>query len=637
MDDDTSSGNLGAADGTPEHSGAGHRRFASTSSLTPTLRAAYAPASVLTMLVLAAAAVWGLEWLAVAGLLLGVANELAAVYSQPALAGLLESAGFRHPVRAMFRSILVAVAVGGAAGGDSTPLILYGLVATCAHAVGIASNALIGWVLARAPVLGMRNIGGELDLPQAFEWSTRNRPASLYVPLAVEWLVVVGLSIAISRSWPAVSSFLVTAVGVGLMGTWALLVLRWARGLTAGGRIAQYEERLLEELRAYDPEVIVYMSAAAGQSGYMLNQWLSALAAMTRRGVLVVREESNVAPIGETPLPIVLARATRDVERMVLPGVKLAIYVANSGRNVQLLREPAIKHVFLNHGDSDKATSANPVSRVYDEVWVAGQAAIDRYEAAGVRIARDRFAVIGRPQVDRLPVGPRASQSPPRVLYAPTWEGIYEEVNYSSLEVAGELIIETILRERPDVAVVFKPHPATGVWRPEMRAACRKVERLLMQSSHADRHLIVDAHQGVTLEDCFALSDVLISDISSVVTDFMQTERPIITSNPLGLQTDEFRAMFPTQQASYILGPDFGAVAALLEEALGADPLADERRAMKRYVLGDLPDGPLRAFSQNVDRICQIAVRDAERVRNSFMFSPSTVARRAGEPTVVRR
>ena len=231
--------------------------------------------------------------------------------------------------------------------------------------------------------------------------------------------------------------------------------------------------------------------------------------------MILVREQSNLAPIGKTTLPVIYAPATRDVERFVLPTVKLAIYVANSGRNVHLLREPAIKHVFLNHGDSDKATSANPVSRVYDEVWVAGEAAIDRYAAAGVKIPRERFAAIGRPQVDGLPVGPRKDRDVPRVLYAPTWEGIYEEVNYSSLEVAGATIVASILRERPDIAVIFKPHPATGAWRREMSAARRRVERLLRQSRGRARHIVVGPDEELSLNDCFGMSDVLISDVSS--------------------------------------------------------------------------------------------------------------------------
>jgi hypothetical protein len=343
---------------------------------------------------------------------------------------------------------------------------------------------------------------------------------------------------------------------------------------------------------------------------------------MDRRAIIVVRERSNIAPLAETRLPVIHAPETRDVERMVLPSVRLALYPANAGRNVHLLREPAIKHVFLNHGDSDKATSANPVSRVYDEVWVAGEAAIDRYQAAGIDIPRTRFAVVGRPQVEGLPVGPPARNGPPRVLYAPTWEGVYEELNYSSLETAGEIIVETILRECPRVALIFKPHPATGSWRPGMRAARQRIERLLLESPGADRHQVAD-RSGLTLNDCFTLADVLIADVSSVVTDFLHTERPIITSNPAALTEDEYRAMFPTHQGAYILGPDFLAVGALVELALGEDPLATTRRRSKRYVLGHIPQGPVRAFSENVDRMCDLAEADAARVRNSFMLSPT--------------
>jgi hypothetical protein len=597
------------------------------------VRVAYAPLIALSALSLVAAAAWGLTGLAVAGLGVAVAIEAAAVYAKPALSDTLARAGFRHRTRALLRSLAVIVAVGVAADGRAAPLILYGLTATCAHVVGTGCNTMIGWVLARAPALGVRNVGADLDLARHVGRTKANRPAVFYVVFAVEWLVLLGLSISMDGT--DASLLAVTATGLAAIGVCGALVALWARRMVRSGAIGEYEQRLLRELHELEPEVIVYMSAAAGQSGYMLNQWLPALAGMSRRGMILVREESNVAPIGDTTLPIVLAPATRDVERFVLPSIKLAIYVANSGRNVHLLREPTIKHVFLNHGDSDKATSANPVSRVYDEVWVAGRTAIDRYGAAGVKIPHERFAVIGRPQVDGLPVGPRPDPVPPRVLYAPTWEGIYEEVNYSSLEVAGHVMISAVLRQRPDVAVIFKPHPATGTWRPEMLTAQRRVERELQQSPHRDRHIVVGAGDALSLNDCLAMADVLISDISSVVTDFLHTERPIIVSNPLGLGADAFHEMFPTQRASYVVGPDFGAVVSVLEQALGDDPLAGARRELKRHVLGDLPEGPLRAFDQNVDRVCEAAIRDAEQVRNSFMFSPAEVAlRQSGQSSI---
>lgn len=524
------------------------------------------------------------------------------------------------------RSLLVAIAVGVAAEDDPDPLILYGLAAAWGHVLATGSSTLVAWVLTRPAALGVRNVGANLRLTPALERAKRTQPAVHSMVLANEWLLVLGLAIVLPGD--SSSQALVTAVGVALMLATALVFVQRAWHLISGERLTEYDRGLFEELMRYEPEALVYVSVAAGQSGYMLNQWLPALARMRTRAMIVVREPSNIAPLAETPLPMVLARATRDLERLVLPSVKMAIYVANSGGNVQLLREPRIKHVFLNHGDSDKATSANPVSRVYDEVWVAGQAGIDRYDAAGVHIPPERFAIVGRPQVEGVPVGPRERPASPRVLYAPTWEGIYEEVNYSSLERAGPLIVESIVNQRPDIGVTFKPHPASGSYRPGMRTAQLEVERVLRNAPNADQHLVVDAAMGITLNDCFAAADVLISDVSSVVTDFLHTERPIIVSNPIALEPADFHAMFPTQRASYVLAPPYGEVCALVERALGDDPLAAARVVMKRYVLGDLPCGSMAAFAENVERVCATAVQDREKVRNDFMFSPAAVAER---------
>jgi hypothetical protein len=79
--------------------------------------------------------------------------------------------------------------------------------------------------------------------------------------------------------------------------------------------------------------------------------------------------------------------------------------------------------------------------------------------------------------------------------------------------------------------------------------------------------------------------------------------------------------MFPTQRASYIVGPGLDNLTATVDEALAGDPLRDERKAMKRYVLGDLPHGPLAAFAGEVDRAYETAQVQAERVRNAFTFA----------------
>ena len=64
--------------------------------------------------------------------------------------------------------------------------------------------------------------------------------------------------------------------------------------------------------------------------------------------------------------------------------LRCVFYVNNALRNVHVVRYAGVRHVQLNHGDSDKATSYNPVFRMFDRNFVAGQAAVDRFGAHGI-------------------------------------------------------------------------------------------------------------------------------------------------------------------------------------------------------------------------------------------------------------
>jgi hypothetical protein len=358
-------------------------------------------------------------------------------------------------------------------------------------------------------------------------------------------------------------------------------------------------DALLADLTPLAPSFCVYISLGARQAKYIANQWLPALDRLPQDGLLLVREASQLAELTPSRHPAIYAPAPRDVERLTLPSLKVAFYLAYGERNGQLQRDPRLKHVMLLHGDSDKATSANNLARGFDEVWVAGPAAIDRYAAAHVELDRDRFAVIGRPQVTELSVGPTANE--PRILlYAPTFEGYYDQTSYTSLDRMGVRLVRRLLAKHPEVRVWFRPHPASGVHRPSMLTALTEINTVLRNAGHG--HLVT-ADSDLSLTECLERADVLVSDISSVATDFLYTERPIITCNPSALSAEEFVQAFPTQAASYLLGPRLEELDAVLAAALGDDPLKPARLEMKRHVLGDTPDGPQAAFAAQVARV----------------------------------
>src|SRR5699024_3013673 len=90
-------------------------------------------------------------------------------------------------------------------------------------------------------------------------------------------------------------------------------------------------------------------------------------------------------------LPALFLPTGPDVEYFKVPTIKLALYPTNIAKNNHLIRVPGVFDVFIGHGDSDKAGSVNPLSKIYDEIWVAGPAGRDRYLHAGVVIPSNRF------------------------------------------------------------------------------------------------------------------------------------------------------------------------------------------------------------------------------------------------------
>jgi hypothetical protein len=109
------------------------------------------------------------------------------------------------------------------------------------------------------------------------------------------------------------------------------------------------------------------------------------------------------------------------------------------------------------------------------------------------------------------------------------------------------------------------------------------------------------------LYECFNEADLLISDISSVVSDFIASGKPYVVTNPDGLDEDVFRERFPTAAAAYLLGPDCAGLPGILSQAAapGDDRLGEARRELRRYLLGpDQPDARTR-FAAAVEALIE--------------------------------
>ncbi|MDG9721390.1 hypothetical protein [Streptomyces sp. DH41] len=472
------------------------------------------------------------------------------------------------------------------------------------------------------------------------------------------------------------------AAGLALSLTAALaglvaLLLRLPPGRRPAGEreVLDWFEGWLAE---YRPTVGLYFSGGAS-SAYQANMWLEPLARLDGRPLIVLRERFMVQRIGATDIPVVCLPKVSTLMSLEHSTLRVLLHPSNSGKTSQVLRIPTIKHAFVNHGESDKLSSCNPYAKAYDEVWVAGPAARERYALAEVGVEDKDVVEIGRPQLEavRPYAGPPAPGAFTTVLYAPTWEGWDGNPGNTSVVEAGENLVRALLAD-PGVRLLYKPHPLTGSVDPRagaadlrirelvraanrervgprpgasaaaeparraaeldrltaagFRSAADQVERMLRGSAPQPGRAGAVArataaweeaywaslpeweHQVVTdarppLYACFNRADLLISDVSSVISDFLASGKPYAVANTSGLAEDGFRKSFPTVAAATVLTPDAAGVPELLDMVRHPerDTLAGERAALALRLLGPAEPPSQERFAGAVRALCAAA------------------------------
>lgn len=346
------------------------------------------------------------------------------------------------------------------------------------------------------------------------------------------------------------------------------------------------------------PVVILYFSGGI-EAVYQVNMWLETMERLGRPVLVLLRERRYLDQLGQTTVPVLCMPFSVDLMNFEIPSGRVALYVSNVGRNLHLLRLPTLKSAFIGHGDSDKTASFNPFAKVYDEVWVAGEAGRQRYLRAQVGVRDDEIVLVGRPQLDAiLPAQVRPGGAPFTVLYAPTWEGWTDDPHQSSLMPMGREIVR-ILLSSPGVRVIYKPHPLTGSVNPEAARASNDIVGML--TAAGSQHVaVLDA---TPLYDCFNTSDALISDISSVVSDYLRSEKPYFVTNGAAIPEAVFRDQNPSAGAAYLVRPAADGLVEGLEQARGADPMRARRAEVRDYLLGDPDADAMTLFRNAVDNL----------------------------------
>ncbi|MFG3689996.1 CDP-glycerol glycerophosphotransferase family protein [Micromonospora sp. NPDC047740] len=446
-------------------------------------------------------------------------------------------------------------------------------------------------------LLGLVLLVGPLREAGALEIRAANLPVRTWTPLVAARLgdallvllaVVAVAAVLALPAWLALVAALLVGAGCGAVGL--DLARRRFRPPAGGGPVGR-------ALRRHQPEFVLYFSAPPG-SEYQVTMWLPYLERIGRPFLVMLREPEFLPAIAAaTSAPVVFCPTLKAMDEALVPSLRAAFYVNHGAKNSHCIRFAHLTHVQLHHGDSDKAPSANPVSAIFDRIFVAGQAAIERYARAGVEIPAEKFVVVGRPQVEAIEVRrePVRSLANPTVLYTPTWTGHHADANYCSLPVA-----ETVLRRLLDrgATVILRHHPYTAQNPASARQLARLTELLAADRAKTGRaHLWgAAATRELTLTDCVNRSDALVSDVSGVISDYLYSGKPYAVTD-MGADGDEFVARFPLAGSGYVLRRDMSNVDEVLTELLDTDPKAAARWATRTRYLGDFPaDSYAEAF-----------------------------------------
>ena len=306
-----------------------------------------------------------------------------------------------------------------------------------------------------------------------------------------------------------------------------------------------------------------------------LNMWLPLLMSFRIPFLLIIRDLKLYTWVLKNypTVDVAFAKSAGDIGEVVAMTrqVSLALYSSSTGNNIHLVRFEEIKHCFIGHGDSEKASSAHKALRMFDEIWVASQAHIDRFRNKSFNTMGLNFLKIGRPTlIDALKqaVKPWHDRGVIKMLYLPTWEGSNYKNDYSSVRFATPLLEMASKR----AMVHAKLHPFTG-----NRDKTINNAELLLDSSFKESINVSIISSNVPLLDVYSGYNIFICDISSVVTECLALDVPIFLYYPKNIEIEIAASNMVFDDYCYVFST-LEEFEILLDRVIGGDDYKKESR-----------------------------------------------------------
>ena len=300
---------------------------------------------------------------------------------------------------------------------------------------------------------------------------------------------------------------------VGLLPACGVLLVTWVK---------QKELLKLEIPRkATTKNVIFFFPWREGYS-HTVNRWVKVFEQGSQNTTILLFQARKLNGLS-TKLPVINCSDIDSAARVISSKVKRIFYVSDSTYNhsfmwrVRNSISEDIEHIFLNHGYSEKVCNGKKSILNYDVV----ASPTDLYAE---NLRRKLSAKIpkcenfGRPDLEFFRDKSYIQQG--YIAYTPTWEGMSDKENYSSILTLSEKIIVAVLR-KTDKKIVFRPHPHTGDRCKDYTIAINNI--VSKYRCNPNFHFDPFVESEIIVANCNAL----ISDVSAVIIDAIYFKKPV--------------------------------------------------------------------------------------------------------------
>ena len=342
------------------------------------------------------------------------------------------------------------------------------------------------------------------------------------------------------------------------------------------------DDKSIESFHLLAHEVAVHFNSPLS-SIYQLEQWIPILRELDKsiKVVIITRRKSTFEwLVKNTEFSVIFTHTQKDlVNTFEENDFKCILYVNHGVHNFQSLAYRNALHVHINHGESEKTSTLSNQANAYNYVFIVAKGAYDKYNLNLLEKDMSKFIEIGRPQLEHIPPIPPFDTNREVILYAPTWEGTHNSMNYSSLDIFGLSIINQILNE-DRYYLLYKPHPNTG-----FNDNCiKKINQEIIDKLNKNPNAKVI--KSGDINSLYTHVDMAIFDNSAVAIDYLNVDKPMIMTDIFYRAVDRQSKPMIIKACTMLTSDNSSNLIEIIDRELKEDTIKSDRAEIKEYVLG---------------------------------------------------